>query len=63
MILRNRNGNKSKDKEQQNSDLPLEMLLKKDKKKLIDHLKYIKKWKKEVQREIRKIEKLKTKSL
>jgi len=39
------------------------MLLKKDKKKLMDHLNYIKKWKKEVQREIRKIEKLKTKSL
>ena len=63
MILRKKNGNKSKSKEPQSSDLPLEMLLRKDKKKLIDHLRYIKQWKKNVQKEIKEIEKLKAKSL
>ena len=55
MILRKRNGKKSKKKVQQNSELSLEMLLQKDKERLIEHLKFIKSWKKKAEKELKQL--------
>jgi hypothetical protein len=55
MILRKRNGKKSKKKVQRSSELPLEMLLQKDKERLIEHLKFIKSWKKKAEKELKQL--------